>query len=827
METLLQDLRYAFRALRRSPGFAAVAVLTLALGIGANIAIFSVTQALLWRPIPGVTASEELVAVYTSDFSSGLFGVSSYPDYVDFRDEVGSFRGLAAFSPPIEVNLSAGADEPLRAAVRFVSGNYFRVLGVAPALGRVLTPGDDAQGAPTVVVLAHATWKRRFGADSDLVGRTVRLGGRPVTVVGVAPPGFRGTSLDDAPDLWVSLAAAVPMMEIPDLLEYRGARWLGIVGRLDPGATLAQATAEVRAIGARLAEAYPETNLGTLESPDEPRPMMLVPADEAMSGPDSRRTLERISFLLLGIVGLVLLIACANLANLLLARASGRAREIAVRMSLGAGRRRLARQLVTESLVLALLGGAAGVLLAAWLGDVIIASGLAANFAAPEAVPGTEIDLRVLGFALVLSLAAGLVFGLAPAVRASHSDLVAALKQGDPGSERPGGIGLRDALVVGQVALALLLLVVTGLFVQSLRRTLALDPGFAVERALVAAVDLGSADYEPAEGVTFFEELQARIESIPGVRGATLAQVVPVSPAGSRRGVSIEGYEPRPGEDMELNLNVVGADYFETMRIPLLAGRGFQISDRADAPPVVVVNEEFARRFLEGDVVGGRISFGNPDEPPIEIVGVVATGRYRDLREEAIPYMYLPFAQNFATAMEVVVATDGDPEGFAPQVRAELRALDPDLPLFDVRTLEDHLGGLVATDRAIATLVAAFAVLALFLAALGLYGLLSFLVARRAREIGMRVALGARAGEVRRLFLARGVALTAAGLAIGLVAAALLTRFVSGLLFGVSATDPFVFGITALVLLAVGALAAYAPARRATRVDPMTALRAE
>lgn len=827
MDTVLRDFRFAFRTLAKSSGFTAIAVLTLALGIGATTAIFGVVNTVLLRPLPGVEAPDRLVAIYTSDYSSGLYGTSSWPDFHDYRERAASFSEMAAFTGfTAEMNFSAGG-EPERLDVALASGNYFDVLGVQAALGRALLPSADT--ADAVVVLSHAAWRQRFGADAGAVGRTIHLNGRAFTVVGVTPADFHGTNMAAVPDAWIPLSMAAGVLGSPGILERRGSRWLAMVGRLEPVVTIEQAAAEVGTIAAQLAEAWPRTNLGTLQAPDEARPMTLVPASEAMIDPEARDTVVRIAWLLGAAALLVLLIACANLANLQLVRAAGRGGDIALRFSLGASRARIVRQLVTESILLALAGGAAGLLLAASLAGLVLGSGFVTELVAADAIPASVVDVEVLGFALLVSFGAGLIFGLAPALKASRTELVAVLKEG--GSRAAAGNGLwsfRNALVAGQVALALVLLIGAGLFVQSLRQTLAVDRGYSLERALVASLDIGSGGYGEAEGLAFFDTLQERIEAQPAVTSAALARLVPVSSGGMRRVVAIDGYLPQPGEDMELNFNIVGRNYFATMGIELLRGRGFLASDRDASPPVAVVNETFARRYFgREDAVGRTFRHGGSDGDLVRIVGLVRDGKYRSLHESPLPYIYIPLSQNYVADVNLIVAAAGDPMSVLPLVRAELAQLDRSLPLFGTRTLDQHLGEAVARERTVSRAAAAFGMVALLLAALGIYGLMSFMVARRTREIGTRMALGARPGAVLRLVLGRGAALTMIGLALGLAAALVTTRVMANLLFGVSATEPAIFAAVAAILALVAMLACYVPARRATKVDPMKALREE
>jgi predicted permease len=816
LEDLWRDLRYGLRILLKKPGFTSIAVLTLALGIGANAAIFSLVNALLLRPVEGVEAPERLVSIYTSDYSSGLYGGSSYPDYLDFRDQADAFTGLAAFEDTV-ANLTFGGEaERLRGQA--VTGNYFSVLGVRPAAGRTLLPADDAGGAPQVVVISHGLWRRRFNSDRGLVGTGLMLDGRTYTLVGVAAENFKGTRLGPtSPDFWVQLAR--PDTASPDA---RGNRGIDIVGRLRDGVTLEQAQEQVSAVAARLAREYPDTNMGTLGRPDEPRPVTVTP--ETRLGPQRQKAVWAVSAVLLAVVTCVLLIACANVANLMLVRASTRGREMAVRLALGAGRLRLVRQLLTESLCLALAGGAAGLLIARWTADL-----LPTFFPRDDAAAlDFSLDWRVIAFTASVSLLSGAFFGLTPALRATRPDLVPALK--DAGGAPVGGrrrLSLTNALVVAQVALSLVLLVGAGLFIRSLLKAVSADLGFTTENVLVARLDLRGEEAEAGKGQLFYRELQERVGALPGVRSVGLARIVPLSGGGMRRGTIIEGYEPRPGEDVEINMNVVSPGYFGTVGIPLAAGRDFGAQDVKGGPGVVIVNEEFARRyFSDGSPLGKRLRIDS-EGPFLEVVGVARDSKYRNLREDPLPFFYVPLAQNYAPGMALLVRTEVAPAAVAPLIRAEVQGLNKSVPVFGVGTLEGHLAAALATERMLALLLSLFGGAALLLAAVGIYGVISYAVVRRTREIGVRMALGARARDILRMVVGQGMSIVFAGGALGLALALALTRVLRSMLYGVSATDPLTFGMIAVLLTAVALLACYVPARRATRIDPLAALRHE
>jgi predicted permease len=816
MGTLWQDLRYGARMLWKSPGFTGVAVVVLALGIGANTTTFSLINGLLIRPLVGVEAPEQLVAVYTSDFSSGRYGSSSYLDYISFRDGANAFAGLAAYETAV-ASLT-GNDEPQRLRGQSVTGNYFKVLGVGTVAGRTLLPEDEAAaGGNPVVVLSHNLWQRRFNSDPNIVNSTINLDGRAHTVVGVAADNFRGLNMGMPPEFWR------PMPPRANEPSARGSRGLQIIGRLKGDATPEAANAQVTAIMTQLAQDFPETNRGTLDRPDEPRPVTVVTASRF--GPNQRKTIAGVSGMLMAMVGLVLLIACANVANLLLARASVRRREIAIRLALGSGRLRLVRQLLTESMCLALLGGLGGLLLTLWTTDFL-----------PKFFPVEEagsldlsIDWRVLGFTLGLSLLTGIVFGLAPALQASRQNLLPALKDdmGAPELRGFGRFGLRNVLVVLQVALSLILLICAGLFVRSLRAASTADPGFDAENVLLTRMETRGVKMGREEEQLFYGRVQEQMNSLPGVRSAALAYIVPISGGGMRTSVYVEGYQPKPKEDTELNTNIIGPNYFKTMGIPLVQGRDFNAADTKGAPGVVIINEEFARRYFPGASALGKRVRTDSEGPYLEVVGVAKNAKYRGLLEEPLPFFYTPLAQQGMSSMTLLVRTDGDPLEALPAVRDELKGLNKNLTLYEINTLSAQLAEALSNERMIAVLLGVFGVAALLLAAVGLYGVMSYAVARRTHEIGVRIALGAQTRDIMILVLWQGMMLLLVGAIVGLAASFALTRLMSSLLYGVSATDPLTFAGITLLLASVALLACYLPARRATKVDPMVALRYE
>ncbi|HET9985917.1 MAG TPA: ABC transporter permease [Longimicrobiales bacterium] len=820
MESLFREVRFALRALVKRPGFTAVAVLTLGLGLGANLSIFSLVDAVLLRPPAAVRAPERLVSVWTSDFSGPRYGASSYPDYEAIAAATDAFAGVAASSPrPLSL---AGAASSERIFGEMVSGNYFDVLGVRPALGRFFLPEEaGAAGGHPVVVLGWGLWQRAFGGARDVIGRTVRLSGVPLTVVGVAPPGFRGSVRGLALEVWVPFSADRTLLDFgPD---ERGNRGLFVTARMRPGVTVAEAQARLDLLARQLHSAYPQE---WTDVKSQPRVLTAVPERLSRVPPMARGPVVGFMALLMAVVGIVLLIACANVANLLLARATGRQREVAIRLALGATRRRLVRQLLVESLLLALGGGALGVLIARWT------TALLAGFHPPIDIP-LALDLRVdgavLGFGLLLAVATAVAFGLAPALRATRPDLVPALKDEGPTVRAAGRrFGLRNLLVVGQVAGSLVLLVAGSLFLRTLRQATHIDAGFDPENLLLVAFDLSTERYDAARAADFYDRLEERVGALPGVRAVSLAERVPLGLNFARRGLVIEGYEKQPGEDMEQAFNVVGANYFRTMGTRLVRGRAIDARDREGAPLAVVVNESFARRFWPGaDPLGKRIGWEGPEGRMAEVVGVARDGKYRSLAEEPRPYFYIAAAQAGLRDLTLHARTAGDPRALVPAVRAAVRELAPGLPIANLTTLREQVAVSLLPQRLAAAVLGVLGALALLLAVVGLHGVVAYAVSLRTRELGIRVALGARPADIRRMVVLDGMRLFTIGAALGLGLALATSRLLRGFLLGGDGADPVAFLVPPLLLAAVALLAAYLPARRATRVDPVEALRSQ
>ena len=814
MDVLLQDLRYALRGLRRTPGFTLVAVLTLALGIGANASVFTLLSAALLRRISSDAPGRLVWLVGTAE-SGSRFSSMSYPEFRDHqvRDDV--FAGLAAYDR-IGLVLGSGG-EPERIGGLVVTGGYFSVLGIRAAAGRFLQPADEAPGAEPAVVLSDGLWRRRFGADSGLIGRAILISSHPFTVVGVAPPGFVGVDIGEAADVFVPMTAAAQAWPgIRARMDERSGWWLRAIGRLRSGVSLTQARAQVRSVGAQLSELYPGTQRRT--------GAWVEPLAGGLD-PNNRRQALPVLVMLMAVPAIVLLIACANLANLLLNRAAARRREIGVRLALGATRGRLVRQLLTESLVLGLLAGVAALLLSLWLSD-----GVALIGQVPLAITSVmKPDRYVLAFTAILAVVTGVVFGLVPALGATRPALVETLSEGGVGGTPFRRSRLVSLFVIAQVAASLVLLVTAGLFLRSLDKATRVDPGFDPRHGLVATIDLEMQGYNAERRDVFYREVVSRAAALPGVRAVTLTGNLPLTGRDFGAAVYLEGRQ-RDADGIGVGFTTIWSGYFATLGVPLVAGREVTAADGPSSPPVAIVNETLARRLWPGQpAIGKRLRFGGPDRPLLEVVGVARDGKYSDLTEDSRNFVYLPERQQAGVSpdMTLLVRTVGDPAAMAPALRGLIRSMDPSLAVFDTRTLEDVIQGQLGKSRAASALLGSFGALALLLASLGLYGVVAYGVTRRTREIGIRMALGAARRNVLGLIVGEGVRLAAAGIVIGLVASALLTRLVSRFLYGVTATDLGTFAAVSLVLAGVAVAASLVPARRAARVDPMAALRSE
>ena len=800
LDMLLQDLRYGARLLGRRFGFTALVVVTLALGIGANTAVFSVVDGVLLRPLPFPDA-ERLLVVWEDD---RLNQKPRYPvapaNYLDWLSGSRAFESLSAY---VESTMDlTGTGEPARVGTAVVWPTFFDALRVAPLMGRTFAP-DDAKGQGSrVVVVSHAMWQTRLSADPSVIGRELMLGGRAFRVVGVMPPGF--TFPGRAVDLWR------PLVFQADTATARAVHFLTVIGRLRADASIEQARAELGAIAARAQQLYPKTN--------DRRGVTVVPLQEEIVG-DVRRWLYAVA----GGVAIVLLIGCANVANLLLAAANGRRREIAVRAALGAGRMRLIRQLVVEGLVLAACGGVAGVLLAVWFTRTLAVTGTEWLPRAAEVV----VDVRVLAFASAISLFTGVLFALFPAVHASRADLHETLKDGGRGGQPARGRRAGAAIVVAELALAVVLAIGAGLLVRSFWKVQQIAAGFEPRGVLSASIEAPAHRY--AEGpaiVGFYRTLLDRLETLPGVRAAGAVNALPLGGPGPTSWLTIEGRPPHQGEPPEVGLRAAAGRYFQAMRIPLVHGRLPEWTDTFETQPVLVINQALAQRFFPGqDPMGVRIRLGpNPKTPWRTIVGVVGDVRHDGVEKDARPEVYLPLGQIPWTGMTLTLRAD-DPAAIIPALRATVQTLDPNLPLSRVSTMDAVLAESLARRRLTMILLGSFAALALLLAIVGVYGVLAYAVGQRRQEIGLRMAVGARASQVVALVVRQGMSLAAAGLAVGLVAAFALNRGLAALLFGIQPTDPATYAGVAAAILIAAAAACYVPARRASRIDPVAALR--
>jgi predicted permease len=804
LETLWQDVRFGVRMLIKSPGFTIVAVIALALGIGANSAIFSVVNTVLLRPLP-YKEPERLVMVWEDASKHGApRDTPAVANYIDWRNQNQVFEGMAAMADQ-SFNLT-GEGEPERIDGRRVSANLFNLLGVEPQLGRAFLTEEDQPGANRVVILSHGLWQRRFGSDVNIAGKPLTLNGESYTVAGVMPAYFQFPSREV--ELWVPIAFS--SQEAAN----RGRHYLQVVARMKPGVTLQKAQAEMNTIAARLQQQYPDSNTGLGAT--------VTSLHEHVAG-DIKPAL----LVLLGAVGFVLLIACANVANLLLARSAVRQKEIALRAALGASRLRLVRQFLTESILLAAGGGLLGLLLSLW-GVNILKTFIPQNISQAKAI---TIDGKVLAFTLLVSLLTGVIFGLAPALQASKFNLNETLKEGGRDSAAGSRSNrIRGLLVIAEVAVSLILLIGAGLLINSFMRLRNVDPGFRADNLLTMQVVLPALKYpDMARRAAFYTELVRRVEALPGVKSAAVTTNLPLYRQGNSIGISIEGRpDPVPGQELIAVTRVISPHYFRTMGIRLLQGREFGEQDRTGAPPVAVISETMARRFWPGeDPVGKRIRSA-PTAPWITIIGIVNDVRQFELNADPKPQMYLSYEQaGLFAPRDLVVSTDVEPLSLAATVRKTVWEIDKDQPVSNIRTMDDILSESIGRQRFSVLLLGIFAALAMILAAVGLYGVMSYSVAQRTREIGIRMALGAQRRDVLKMVIGQGLKLVLIGVLIGLVAAFILTRVMTSLLFGVSATDPTTFITISLVLVSVAVLASYIPARRATRVDPMIALRYE
>jgi predicted permease len=827
LESLLSDIRFALRWLRKSPGFTLVAVASLAIGIGFNTALFTIVDAALFKPLP-VAAPERLVDLFTSD-STGVmsFSTSSYPDYLDLQASNDVFDGIVGYSPMMApLNL----DSRSRLAMgEIATGNYFQVFGVRPELGRTLLPQDDVPNAPRVVMVSHRYWARELASAPDVVGRSVRIRGNAYTIVGVAPASFTGMVPVLSPELWIPASAsldvepvgmhdAIPSPTGTTRLDRRADRWLFMRARLKPGKTIDEARANLTLLMSRIDAANPITN--------KDRRLSLKATDDVHFHPSADGIVVPIAAGMMTVVGLVLLIACANVASMLLARASGRQKEIGVRLAIGASRARLVQQLVTEAIVLSMLGAVGGTLLAWWLTSAIASASL------PLPIPiviDLRLDGRVLAFTLGTTFCAGLLAGLAPAIQALKPSVTADLR-GEAVAPSAGGRrwAMRDGLVAGQMAVTALLLVVAALLTRSLIAAQRTDAGFAVNRLAVLSTDTAMLRYSVERSGQFYDQAITKVMAIPGVESAALATRVPLQVNANRWEIWIPERHQPGGHGDTVEVTSVSTGYFRTMGVSILEGRGFTDDDRVDTPRVAVVNETFARRFWPGEsAVGKTFRTRGSDGPVFQIVGVSTDHKVLTLSEPPTPFLHVARVQRPNSYTAIIARTRGDSALLLRDMRREMLALEPNLVFIENQTMEAEVDATLLPMRASAWLVGGVGLVAMLLAAIGLYGVIAYSVARRTREIGIRMALGARPKSVIRLVLRQGLLVAAAGLAGGCLLAAIAARLIAGALYGVSAADPVSWASAAVVLLAASALANLIPAWRAARVTPSEALRTE
>jgi macrolide transport system ATP-binding/permease protein len=813
MSTLIADVRYSFRSLIKSPGLTLAAILSLGLGIGANTTIFTWVQAVLFRPIP-LAAEPSTIRIAAMENREGQSRSWSYPNFVDFRDRAKLIDIVGQDDQTFSIAVDDTAE---RAWGALVSGNYFDVMGIRPAAGRFFTAQDDVTpGGHPVAVLSYANWQRRFAGDPSVIGKQITINNTPITIIGVAPEGFIGSFLGVSSAAWVPMAMQKEMMG-GDRMNQRGNGWFQAIVRLKPGVSAEQAQAEASSIMAQLEQEYREFNDG--------RRLRIVQTWEAPFGAGT--VLAPLLGVLSILVALVLVIACANVANLLLSKAVSRRREVAVRLSLGASRARLIRQLLTESFMLAAFAGITGVVMAYWTMDVIMA------FVPPVDMPidlGLRMDGNTLLFALIVSMLTGLVFGLVPALQASSNQTINALKEeGRSGSGGRVTGRLRSALVVAQVAVCLVLLVAATLFLRSFIAAQSLSPGFDASHVATASMDMFPSGYTGERHRDFQRRAIEAVSAIPGIQSAAFGSRLPLGFGGnSSTSVGVDGYVPRENEEIVITYTTVGAKYFATMGIPIRQGREYNDTDTLESPRTLVINESMAKRYWpEGNALGGRIRLG---QNVAEVIGIVADSKYSSINERPLPQLFFPMSRSETSSLRLFAKASGDPAPLVAEIRNAIRGIDPALPVYDARTLNEHMQIAVFAQRMAADLLGAMGVLALLLAAIGLYGVMAYAVSQRTQEMGIRLALGASPGSLLNMIVGQGMKLTTIGLVIGLAVA--LGAFgsigaVRTLLPGISPLDPITFIAVPIVLGLIALLASWIPGRRAGKVDPLVALRYE
>lgn len=811
MEKLLQDIRFGFRQLIKRPGFAALAIISMALGIGANTSIFSLVDTALLRPL-AVKEPSQLIELYSTTNKGADWSLQSYLNYKDYRDRSDVFSGLFVYR--VVVSSLTVNNSSQRVWGYLVSGNYFDVLGVKPMLGRAFSPEEDqTPDSHPVAVISYTCWQHRFGADPAIVGKTVQFNSHPFTIIGVAPKGFIGTEVAYDPEMFIPVMMAKTIEPANNYLDKRAAGNLFTVGRLKPGLSFAQAKAALETLTAQLAKDYPE-NVGRGIRLGKP----------GLFIPDIANSVFAFTGVLAAVGALVLLLACVNLASLLLARATERRREIAVRLAIGASRRRLIRQLLTESLLISLSGGAAGVFLAAAINHAVRGIRLPSDV---TLLFDLRTDWRVLTFALLLSIATGILFSLIPALQSSKPQLVPALKDESSmaGFRRSR---LRNFLVIAQISLSLVLLISAGLIVRSLQAAQKMRPGFNPENAVAISFDVSLQGYNEERGRAFQKQVLERALALPQIEHAALTDYLPLGLNYNNSTIYIEGTEFKGASTLPIAITIESnPGYFDVMGIPV-RGRDFRDDENKKESRVAIVNETFAKEFFNGqDPIGRRFNWHGPKDPFFEIVGVVPDGKYNSLGEDPKPALYTPLYRDYSGAVTLVARTRGDPRQVLSALRAEVQKLDPSISVYASKTLKEHMGTSLFPARMAAIALGSFGILALILAAVGIYGVMSHVVAGRTREIGLRIALGAQLSDVQKLILKQGMILAAIGSLCGLLVAFGGARMMKSLLYGVSTSDPITFMCVALLLCGIALLACWIPARRASRVEPMIMLRAE